>query len=202
MSLSGRIVPHAGRPRAASATTSRRPGARLNSSSNRTSRRARRLASWGSDPQRSQAIERQRNWPTDGPARHAAAERTFAVDRRRLPRSRPTQGGRRYGGRNTPRSSVEGDARLGARERGGESTRRRPRSPRAVASLRALGGAEHSAPRNAKGPQALRTPASAFGSCRWPAPEAAGCARATGCTCRRSPSASARPRCRGRSASG
>jgi hypothetical protein len=48
----------------------------------------------------------------------------------------------------------------------------------------------------------LRTPASAFGSCRSPALAAGGCARATGCTCRRSPSASARPRCRGRNASG
>jgi hypothetical protein len=37
--------------------------------------------------------------------------------------------------------------------------------------------------------RALRTRASASGSCRSPVPAAAGCARATGCICRRSPSA-------------
>jgi hypothetical protein len=50
--------------------------------------------------------------------------------------------------------------------------------------------------------QTLRTRASACGSCRWLAPAADGYARATDCTCRRSPSASVRPRCRDRSASG
>jgi hypothetical protein len=48
----------------------------------------------------------------------------------------------------------------------------------------------------------IRTLASAFGSCRSLALEAGECARATGCTCRRSPSASARPHCPSRSASG